>query len=308
MTNALPSISIVTPSYNQAEFLECCLRSVLDQSYPDLEYVVMDGGSEDGSADLIRRYADKLSSFEIEKDKGHADALNRGFARTSGEIMGWLNSDDMYLPWTLRVVGEIFSQHPDVEWISGLNGTWTRHGVMSEAFKSRKNRYDFLLGDYAWIQQESVFWRRSLWERTGSAISEDVEYMVDGELWSRFFLEAELYHVTALLAGFRKYGDNRSLVHAGACHREMRSSIAKMESHSPSRVLENCRCFRKVRRVLDRPIPGRWRFIYPKLRGRYASAFADAAYTDLTYDGKAWVKEKRSFEVRASASLPKRFQ
>src|SRR3954464_13703841 len=96
---ALPRISIVTPSFNQARFLPETIRSVLGQNYPDLEYVVIDGGSTDGSAEVIRRHEDRLAQWVSEKDAGQYDAINKGFARTSGEIMGWLNSDDLYTPW-----------------------------------------------------------------------------------------------------------------------------------------------------------------------------------------------------------------
>src|SRR5881394_195745 len=107
-----PKISIVTPSFNQGQFLEETILSVLDQNYPDLEYVVIDGGSTDGSADIIRRYASRLSSWCSERDEGQSHAIAKGFARCSGEILGWLNSDDVLLPGALAEVAAYFEAHP----------------------------------------------------------------------------------------------------------------------------------------------------------------------------------------------------
>src|SRR5215470_7311361 len=111
---ARPRISIVTPSFNQARFLEATIRSVLDQRYDNLEYIVVDGGSTDGSVEIIKRYADRLAFWCSEADGGHGNALNKGLRRATGEIMAWLNSDDIYWPWTLAAVAEIFEAHPDV--------------------------------------------------------------------------------------------------------------------------------------------------------------------------------------------------
>src|SRR3954447_20687666 len=116
----LPKISIVTPSYNQRQFIEQTILSVINQNYPALEYIIVDGGSTDGTVDVIRKYKDRLAGWTSEPDKGQYDAINKGFARATGEIMGWINSDDQYLPWTLATVARIFSQFPEVEWVTPL--------------------------------------------------------------------------------------------------------------------------------------------------------------------------------------------
>ena len=116
----MPRISLVTPSFNQGRFLAETMDSVLGQHYPDLEYVVVDGGSTDNSVDVIRAREGQLASWVSEKDAGQYDAINKGFAKTTGEVMAWLNSDDKYTPWALHVVGEVFAQLPEVQWLTTL--------------------------------------------------------------------------------------------------------------------------------------------------------------------------------------------
>ena len=118
MEASLPTISIVTPSFNQRVFLPAAMSSILGQEYPALEYVVIDGGSTDGSVDVIRSEAGRLAYWCSEPDGGQYKGINKGFARTRGDIMAWLNADDMYTPWALSVVGEVFAQLPEVQWLT----------------------------------------------------------------------------------------------------------------------------------------------------------------------------------------------
>src|SRR4051812_23755335 len=115
-----PMLSIVTPSFNQEQFLEDTIRSVLDQDYPRLEYIVLDGGSTDRSVEVIRKYGGRLAYWASAPDAGQYAAVNAGFARASGDIFAWINASDKYLPWAFNVVGEIFATHPEIEWLTSL--------------------------------------------------------------------------------------------------------------------------------------------------------------------------------------------
>jgi hypothetical protein len=221
MPATLPRISIVTPSFNQGRFLEETILSVLGQNYPDLEYVVMDGGSTDGSADIIRKYADRLTYWTSGKDGGHYHAISQGFSRTTGEIMAWINSDDKYMPWTFSVVAEIFAAFPQVQWLTTAYPMhWDGRGRAVTCFYAGGySRNTFLKGANlpagslhvgSWIQQESTFWRRSLWDKAGGYL-DNSSIAGDFELWARFFSHTPLHAATVPLSGFRSHGDQISV-------------------------------------------------------------------------------------------------
>lgn len=232
-----PRISLVTPSLNQAGFLEDTLRSVLDQDYPELEYIVMDGGSSDGSADIIGRYASRLAYWRSEPDTGHYAALNEGFARSTGAIMGWLNADDLHLPWTLRMVGEVFSELPEVQWITtACPMSLRRDGQPTSSMASSPppHREAFLRGECkagpgkrGYLMQEGTFWRRSLWDQAGGHLDTTLTLAADFDLWARFFEHAEVITTSVPLAGFRHHGQNRSVTRGGLYEHEASSVLAR---------------------------------------------------------------------------------
>jgi glycosyltransferase involved in cell wall biosynthesis len=215
-----PKISLVTPVFNSARYLEATFRSVLSQGYPNLEYIVVDGGSTDGSVEIIRRYASQLKSWVSEPDRGMYDAINKGFARSSGELMGWISATDMLHAGSLFVVGSVFRTFPQVEWITGRPTGFSDDGMAAEILKLRRwSRWAFLAGANRYIQQESTFWRRSLWERAGRRVDDSRRNASDFELWVRFFRYAKLHSVDALIGGFRSHPDSLGLQNLAECHR-----------------------------------------------------------------------------------------
>jgi hypothetical protein len=238
------SISVVTPSFNQREFLESTLRSVIDQEYRPSQYAVVDGGSTDGSVGLIEQYESHLHYWVSEPDRGYADAVNKGFAHCDGDIMCWVNSSDMQYPWTLATVAEVFADLPQVEWIIGAPTEFALSGGPKEVGRSLHNKYDFLAGDYRWIQQESVFWRRGLWERAGGGLDTSLRYAADYDLWLRFFRLAELYHVPTPLGGFRIHGNR--LGAAEGYERETAMLISSFALEQDGRTLRRARAVRAI--------------------------------------------------------------
>src|ERR1700724_3678839 len=159
-----PRITLVTPVFNSARYLEQTIQSVISQQYPNLEYFIMDGGSTDGTLEIIRKYERHLSGWASEPDNGMYDALNRSFARSSGEIMGWISATDMLHTRSLFVVGSVFKALPEVEWITARITGFSEEG-MTVAVSRRLKRWSrlrFLAGSNRYIQQESTYWRRRL--------------------------------------------------------------------------------------------------------------------------------------------------
>lgn len=242
--NPTPKISIVTPSFNQGAFLSETLRSVLDQNYPNLEYVVVDGGSTDNSVDIIEQHAVRLAWWVSEKDAGQYDAINKGFARTSGDVMAWINSDDKYLPWTFSLVAEIFANRPEVQWLtSSYPLFWDNAGRVVNCFHyDGFNRKAFLRGAYmsdmpwwtrGWIMQEATFWRRSLWERAGGRIDTSLSIAADFELWARFYQHAELFGVGVPLAGFRVHQTQKTASQMETYRREAEEILRRLGGRPP---------------------------------------------------------------------------
>ena len=203
-----PKITVVTPSYQQARFLEDTLRSVIRQGYPNLEHIVMDGGSLDGSAEIIERYADKLEYWTSQPDNGHTDALIKGFARSTGDIMCWLNSDDLWEPWTLKDVADFFRHHSDARVVYG-DAMWI--DIEGRPMKPKREHpfNEFIwLYDHNFIPQPSTFWRRDLYEEVGG-LDPNFRISMDADLWIRFAQVTKIHHVKRPWSRMRFYPEQK---------------------------------------------------------------------------------------------------
>lgn len=199
-----PKITIVTPCFNMAGYIEETILSVLGQGYPNLEYIIIDGGSKDGTVDIIRKYEKWITYWVSEPDNGMYDAIQKGFSRATGEIMAYINADDKYHHNAFFTAATIFADMEDVNWILGRATFFNDEGSIVDVKDLRKwSKLNYYLGDYQWIQQESVFWRRNLWVKAGGKINTSLKLAGDYELWLRFFRFAKLYSVETIFAGFR---------------------------------------------------------------------------------------------------------
>jgi hypothetical protein len=246
-----PKIALVTPVFNSARYLESTIRSVLSQGYPNLEYVIADGGSTDGSIEIIRKYESQLHAWFSEPDRGMYDAINKAFARTSGDAMsdamrdamgggamGWISATDLLHAGSLFVVGSVFRAFPEVEWITGRPTGFSDEGMAVETLRLRRwSRMRFLAGANRYIQQESTFWRRSLWDRSGARVDDTRRSASDFELWVRFFRFARLYPVDALIGGFRSHPDSLGLRNLEECHRIHEEILAQEVAALPNASL-----------------------------------------------------------------------
>ena len=199
---AAPRIAIVTPSYQQGQFIERTIRSILDQGYPKLEYHVQDGGSTDATREVLERHADRLT-WDSQRDTGQTQAINRGFSRVSGDIMAWVNSDDILLPGALAYVADYFATHPAVDVIYG-------HRLLIDVDDLQIGRWmvprhnDYVLSWADYVPQETLFWRRRIWEKVGGRVDESFRFAMDWDLLLRFRdADARFVRVPRFLGGFR---------------------------------------------------------------------------------------------------------
>lgn len=234
-----PKISIVTHSLNRENYIAETIESVLNQNYPNLEYVVIDDGSTDKSWEIIKQYRGKL--FYAERIEGSRNnpiyALNYGFKKTTGEILGWLNTKNILLPKSLFTIAEVFSVFPQIEWLTGIGSLIDDESKIVAISPFRKDFYEHLIDMSDNLQQESTFWRRGLWERTGGQLDERYPWAFDVALWcTKFFLNARLYHLNTLIGAYRKTPQAKSstsrrefLDYIEKTRQEMRSKVSRKE-------------------------------------------------------------------------------
>lgn len=230
-----PRISLVTPSLNQARFLERTVESVLSQRGDfDLDYLVLDGGSTDGSAELLRRYEGRLR-YRIEPDTGQSNAVNKGLREATGDVVGWLNSDDVLMPGALGRVAAAFATHPAALWLHG------RCEIIDEAdrpirrwvtaYKDRRcrrySRRSLLIENF--VSQMTVFWRRSVHERIGY-LDESMRYAFDYEFWLRLAELGDPVYLTDTIAAFRWYQASKS---GSSFARQFDEDLEAFRRHAP---------------------------------------------------------------------------
>jgi len=225
-----PLVSIVTPSYNQKDFLEDTILSVLDQDYPALEYFVIDGGSTDGSVEIINKYADRLAGWVSEPDQGQTDAINKGFTLGRGEIMAWLNSDDLYHPGAVRSAVEFLQNNPEIGLVYGDTDLIDSSGREIGKFNAQQTNYKRLMRGGVYIPQPAAFWRRELWVRSGP-LDPSFYFAMDYDLWVRFAKLSPIQYFPELWASFRIHGDGKTTVSDDRCWPEMRE-VHKREGGS----------------------------------------------------------------------------
>ncbi len=213
-----PLVSIVTPSYNQADYLEQTLNSVLEQDYARIEYLVADGASNDGSVEIIRKYADKLAWWVSEKDSGQGEAINKGLAYAKGEIMAWLNSDDYYLPGTVSSAVKVFKENPDVVLIYGdmlaVDETGRTFNVLKYKQLSLENLVCFQI-----IGQPAVFFRREAYKQAGG-LDTTFHFLLDHHFWIRIAQHGRIMHVPQTWAAARYHSEAKNRLKAAEFGRE----------------------------------------------------------------------------------------
>jgi glycosyltransferase involved in cell wall biosynthesis len=214
----LPLVSIVTPSFNQARYLEQTIRSVLEQEYPRIEYLVIDGASTDGSVDIIKKYADRLAHWVSEKDSGQAEAINKGLSRATGDVVAWLNSDDYYLPDTVSTAVKVFDDNPDVVLIYGDMLAVDENGQTTNIMKYGQLSLADLLC-FQIIGQPSVFFRRDALQKAG-LLDTTFHFLLDHQLWIRIVQQGKMLHVPQVWAAARYHAEAKNRAKAAEFGRE----------------------------------------------------------------------------------------
>lgn len=232
-------ISVITPSFNQAEFIGRTVQSVLSQRGEfELEYLIVDGGSKDGTLDILERYDDPRLSFRSEPDKGQVDAINKGLRAATGDIVGWVNSDDLLLPGALGEVARAFRQHPEAMWLHGrceiidVDDRPVRRWIsLYKHLRSRKHSLESLLTEN-YVSQMTTFWRRSVHEDIGY-LDSSLNYAFDYDFWLRLAEQSEPIYLDRRLACFRWYETSKSGAHFEVQFREDADVAERRAGHRP---------------------------------------------------------------------------
>jgi len=215
-----PLVSIITPSFNQAQYLEETILSVLNQSYKNLEYIIIDGASTDGSVEIIKKYENKVVAWISEKDQGQTDAINKGFALAKGEIIGWLNSDDTFLPDMIEEAVQFFEDHPEMGLVYGAANYIAGSGKVIGKFPAAQTSLEKLKQGYVHIPQQAALFRKSLWDQVGP-LDPTFYFAMDYDLWVRLAAVSGIKYIPKLWANFRLHSDAKTISADDRCWPEM---------------------------------------------------------------------------------------
>jgi len=218
--NSSPLVTIITPSFNQAPYLEETINSVLSQTYPHIEYIIMDGGSTNGSVEIIKRYQSKLAYWVSEKDRGQTDAINKGFARAKGEVLAWINSDDTLLPNAVEEAVRFLNENPDIGLVYGDTHYIDEHSKVIGRFPAAQTDLARLRRGYVHIPQQASFFRKSIWDQIGP-LDPEFFFAMDYDLWVRIAGKAEIRYLPRWWANFRLHRGAKSIDADDRCWPEM---------------------------------------------------------------------------------------
>jgi glycosyltransferase involved in cell wall biosynthesis len=216
----LPLVSIVTPSFNQARYLEATIQSVLAQDYARIEYLIVDGGSTDGTVAIIKKYEGRIGWWVSEQDQGQTDAINKGFTRANGQILAWLNSDDTYEPGAVSSAVNYLMDHPEVGMVYGDCNFINEEGRLIGKFGAAQTNYRLLRQGYVHIPQQTMFLRAGLWKQLGP-LDPSFYFAMDYDLWTRIAAHAELKYVPQTWANFRLHTSGKTIAADDRCWPEM---------------------------------------------------------------------------------------
>ena len=271
-----PRITVVTPTFNRAEYLEETIRSVVEQNYPELEYIIVDGGSTNPRVlEIIRKYQDRLAWWISERDSGHAEAIRKGFDRATGDILAWLCSDDLYLPGALRIVGETFRDHPEAEVVYGDYWHIDLYGNKLAEFAALPYCRLVMFGGNN-LQQPAAFWRRELYQRVGGQLGgERLEYNVyepQVELFARFVkASARFVRANFALTAMRVHPKQVTATDfANARRHSLRAMRQAYPYLSLPGIYQAIKCAMRIRQASYYLLSGRRRYLIDALRRRIA--------------------------------------
>lgn len=244
MNSTFPKISIITPSYNQGQFIEATIQSVLNQTYPNIEYIVVDGGSTDETMTIVDQYRDRIDVIIHERDKGQSDAINKGFRIATGELVGWINSDDVLYPDCVEQIVNLYRQHPNGSVFYGALNDWiNRDGAVIGTRRLPIPNRNYLLNRNYDIIQQGSFYPTHLVQQMGY-LNETIHYCMDLDLWLRLLEHGSIYAFSDhAIAGFRKWEETKTSTGGRKFLRDIRTTLLTHGAHPYSRAVLKTRYY-----------------------------------------------------------------